>query len=248
MYDLPHLHHHTDALWGDIRRALQGRGINAPQELTRTDDLERAWHSKELLLGQTCGLPYVTDLRNKVSLLGAPIYDFPHCGQGTYASLIIVPKDSDITALPDFIGQTDTIFAINSFMSQSGYAAMMHDWHAENLPFPTKSDFLITGTHLGAIEAVATGKADIAAIDSITWGLAISHVPHCAHVKIIAITDQTPGLPLITAHHTQAQALRECLTKVFESYSGPLKIKGLQPFSESDYDQIKARNDRLPKF
>lgn len=248
MYDFAHLRTETDALWHEIATAFRTQGIDAPTQLTRRDDLDQAWLDSDLLLGQTCGLPYVTQLRDKVTLVGTPIYDVPHCGQGTYASVIIVANNSSINALSDFSGQSSTSFAINSFVSQSGYAALMHEWAKRGLINPEKSSFLITGSHLASIEAVATGRADVAAIDSVTWALAKEQNPHCQNVKIIAVTDQTPGLPLITAMTDKVEILRDGVSQALENYQGPLKINGLRLFSDSDYDQIKTRYDLLLKF
>ena len=63
MYDMPHLRGAHDRYWTAIRDAL-GYG---PDALTRGGDPWAEWQSPDLLLGQTCGLPYRARLHDKVT-------------------------------------------------------------------------------------------------------------------------------------------------------------------------------------
>lgn len=237
MYDFPHLHRETDALWDEIYRACRARKIDAPKALTRRNDLHDAWLEPNMLLGQACGLPYVTELRGKVSILGSPIYDVPGCGQGTYSSVVIA-RNASLPARPTY--------AVNDLRSQSGYAALMRYRLADNQPMPRRSDIIMTGSHRRSIIAVAKGAADIAAIDCVTWALLKDIEPACDDISVIATTDATPALPMITAKPELQARLVDALQEAYEKAPEPLKIKGLMPFDDADYDTILTRYTALP--
>src|SRR5690606_35273518 len=59
---------------------------------------------------------------------------------------------------------------------------------------------LHTGAHADSARAVAEGRADIAAIDAVSWRLMTAHRPAVAErLRVVCATDPSPGLPLITA-------------------------------------------------
>jgi ABC-type phosphate/phosphonate transport system substrate-binding protein len=91
--------------------------------------------------------------------------------------------------------------------------------HAGGQPF--FAAVLETGTHLESLRAVRTGRADLAAIDCVTHGLATLHAPELLEqTRILTMTDATPGLPFVTTPRTEASemiALRGALTKVAHS-------------------------------
>ena len=75
MYDWPEFTQATDRLWASIRDNLSKAGINAPASLDRTSPPAETWQSPNLLLSQTCGLPLVADLSEKVKVLGSFAYE-----------------------------------------------------------------------------------------------------------------------------------------------------------------------------
>ena len=62
MYDWPELRPATDRLWAAVRDGLRQRGVAAPEGLTRDVGLMAGWTDPGLVLGQTCGLPFVREL------------------------------------------------------------------------------------------------------------------------------------------------------------------------------------------
>ncbi len=65
MYDFPWTAAANDALWAAISARLDEAGIEAPKALTRGGDLDAHWRDPRLLLGQTCGYPYLTRLKDR---------------------------------------------------------------------------------------------------------------------------------------------------------------------------------------
>ena len=194
MYDWPQVEHSTDALWSAIRDRLRAQGIAAPDRLTRGEGIWDIWERTDLLLAQTCGMPYRTKLHGRVRLVGTPDYGLPGALPGYYYSELIVRVDED-GDLADFLPR---VLAFSGQDSQSGWAAPQNLVASMGLPPFTHT--LHTGAHRESALAVASGRADIAAIDAVTWRLITTHVPElAARLRVLQHTDPTPGLPFITA-------------------------------------------------
>ena len=162
MYDRPENAAAHDALWAAIRDALRARGASAPEALDRATGLWEGWTAPDLVLGQTCGLPFRTRLHHRVTLVATFDYALPDTPPGYYRSHFVARRDQP-GGIADFATRR---FAYNQGDSHSGWAAPQLT--AERLGFrfaPT----LETGAHRASARAVAEGRADIAAIDAITW-------------------------------------------------------------------------------
>jgi ABC-type phosphate/phosphonate transport system substrate-binding protein len=198
MYDWPEVRAATDTYWQAIRSAL-GHG---PAALTRgfTDYMDH-WQRTDLLLSQTCGMPFRTRLHHKVTLIGTPDFGLSGCAPGHYCSVLVVNAQDDRAQLSDFAGD---IFAYNEGGSQSGWAAPATYFAAHDLRLTRPS---ATGSHRAALRAVAEGRAAMAAIDAVTWELARRHDPATARLRVLDRTAPTPGLPYITARHADPAPL-----------------------------------------
>ncbi len=200
MYDRAETAAANDAFWAAIRAKL-GHG---PATLTRANDLWPLWQSPDLLLGQTCGLPYRARLHAAVKLVGTPDYGLEGCPPGYYRSVFIARSaQTDLAALA---GQR---FAYNEPLSQSGWAAPALHMAGLGLTF---GPLLETGAHRASALAVLEGRADFAALDALTWALIQTHDAFAADLHVIAKTRPTPGLPLITAPQNDPSALRDAIT------------------------------------
>lgn len=202
MYDLPAVQAETDRLWASIRGAMRAEGFDAPEGLTRpVDDPWAHWLDPDLVLSQTCGLPYSAKLAGRVTLIGAPDYDLPHAGAGEYYSEIIIRADSHTKSLAGLRGGR---FAYNMRDSQSGWAAP-----EALIGLRRQFDELVeTGGHAASAHAVAEGRADVAALDAVTWSLLQRHDPVADALRVIARTPVTPGLPYISRDMPEADAGR----------------------------------------
>lgn len=241
MYDWPEVHSATDHLWGEILASLAARGITAPPELPHHQDYQSLWHQPDLLLAQTCGLPFVADLKDKVRLIGTPSYAID-CPTGQYYSELIVPATGGADSLKGFSGR----IAVNSEMSQSGYAALLSALADANGADVGDLTIVITGSHRHSIRAVASGAADLAAIDAVSFALAKRHMKEAAGVRVIGRTEPTPGLPFITAlpesdiERLQA-ALSEAIAALDAHTRDALLLTGFVPQTASDYDVVAQR-------
>lgn len=200
MYDRAETAHANDRLWAGIRDSLHARGIAAPEALTRGEGAYwAAWQAPDLVLSQTCGFPYRARLHGKVTLIGTPDYGVEGCPPGHYRSVFVVRAD-DPRGLADFDGLP---IAYNEALSQSGWAAPQN--HAAALGLHLRAG-LCTGGHRLSALAVAEGRADLAALDAVTWEMLHRWEPAAARLRVIAATGPTPGLPYIAAPGADAEA------------------------------------------
>lgn len=200
MYDMPGLRDATDALWTAIAARLRATGVDAPEMLTRSDELYEIWLRPDLLLSQTCGLPYRTKLHRHVTLVATPDYGLPGCPPGMYCS-VIVARDGT----PGDPARLDGArLAYNDALSQSGWAAPLHWAGQRGIRF---GELVHSGSHRASAQAIADGQADLAAIDAVTWRLLRRFEPWTSDFREIARTPPSPGLPLITAPRQDAETL-----------------------------------------
>ena len=193
MYDWPEAQSANDRLWLAIADGLRARGINAPAALTRDDDLWGQWEAPDLVLSQTCGLPYRARLLGKVRLVGSPDYGLDGCPPGYYASKIVVRK-ADADVAPDDWSKLRLVY--NEDRSQSGWASILNHAAALGASFASAQG---SGGHRNSVQMVADGAADIGAIDAQSWRLAQAYDPWAEQLAVIGQTEPTPATPFITA-------------------------------------------------
>ncbi len=192
MYDLRGVQAANDRFWALIQTGL-GHG---PLALSRDLDLHESWLRDDLLLSQTCGLPFRTELRDRVRYVGTPDYGVAGCTAGYYRSVIVVRGDDSRQRLEDFSG---ALLARNDVRSQSGWAAVAEQLLDSGARLPQAHEILDTGAHLASAMAVAEGRADFAALDAVTWRLLQQAGVIGQHLRVLTQTRPTPGLPFITA-------------------------------------------------
>lgn len=201
MYDRPELRAETDRYWALIREELSARGIDAPESLRRGDAvLMPQWESPDLILSQTCGFPYRARLHGRVELVGTPDFGNAGCAPGYYRSVLIARADDPRGVFEAFDGAR---IAYNDGLSQSGWAAPINHAAARGIRLLPGVE---TGSHRASFVAVAEGRAELAAIDALTWSL-ISEFEDVSGVKVVGATEPTPALPYVTAKGRDAGAI-----------------------------------------
>lgn len=241
MYDWPEIRNATDRLWEAIHRHLRGRGIPAPESLDRETDPETLWTDPDLILSQTCGYPYANGLVDTVSLVATPAHEITGSAPGNYFSVLVARKSRQ----PKHFGELkDMRFAYNMAHSQSGFAAPVRFLAANGLvsgPPP-----LQTGSHRASIQAVAQTDTDWAAIDAVSWQLALRHEPAAQDLVVFARTPETPGLPLITSRVNAARtgaiadAVEAAIQDLEEDVRKAVLVTGLKRFKPADYAPLAA--------
>lgn len=228
MYDRVETAAANDRLWGLTREEL-GFG---PKTLTRSGDLWQQWTAPDLLLGQTCNLPYRLQLRGKVQLVGSPDYQLPGCPPGYYNSVLIARADDDRPL--DALLQARVI--INQNHSQSGFGALwFHAQACSAVPHIVGE----SGGHAFSALMIARGDGDLAAIDALSWRLIKRYDPHAANLREVTRTTPTPATPFITGLNQNVRAIRSALgraiSRLDEDTRAKISLHGIQTLNESTY-------------
>lgn len=237
MYQRPEFETALQRYWILIRQYLAESGIDSPQELSQDEEAFFVWTHPELVLSQTCGMPYRTWLADRVQLVGTPDFALEGCPPGYYRSAILVRSDDPRTTLSEF---KDATFAYNQTFSQSGYAAAY--WHCKPYGFWFQSR-LQTEQHVQSALAVAENKADIAFLDAVTWRFLERYEGFAQGLRVLEWTQPTPGLPLITAKGMNADlvfgAVEKAIQSLTEQDRAALGLRGIVRIPAADYLAIE---------
>lgn len=213
MYDLPELRPAAEAIWLSMARTLRASGFEGtPARLTWAPP-RQLWRDRELLFSQTCGYPLVHGYSGRLRPIATPCYHAAGCSGPHYRSAIVVRRSSDYQTLTDCRGRT---CAVNSWDSLSGWQALA----ALVAPLADGGGFFgsarLTGSHLASAEAVASGAADLAAIDAICWAQLSRHRPTVAGaLRVLDWTGPAPGLPFVTSADAEDHVVRRLRSAVF---------------------------------
>jgi ABC-type phosphate/phosphonate transport system substrate-binding protein len=247
MYDLPELRAATDQWWATLARGLSKAGVtDVPRDLARDMDRETVWRAPDLLLTQTCGYPLTHAFDGILSALAAPDYNAEGCGGGRYRSAFVVRKDDPARTLEDLRGRH---VAANSADSQSGCNCL----RAAIAPLAKGGQFFSevvwTGGHRDSLAAVTSGRADIAALDGVTFALIGQVAPsEVADVRVLAWSAEAPALPYVTRRSADDDLRRRLQDGLANAVADPngadaravLRIKGLIPVTDAEYRPIVA--------
>jgi len=238
MYQRPELVEAHAHFWALIHKNLSDAGMDSPETLSQDAEEFFVWKHPDLVLSQTCGMPYRTWLHDKVQLVGTPDYGLDSCPAGYYRSAIIVRADDPRTQVAAF---KDALFAYNQTFSQSGFAAPYWHLKPKGLWFENR---LHTEQHLKSARAVATGCADIASLDAVTWRNIETYESFACKLRVLEWTKPTPGLPLITALGNDADIILKAVTRAIVELDvqsrSQLGIKSVVKIPKEDY--LKVRN------
>lgn len=207
MYARPELEGAHNRYWALIRAALADRGIDSPAYLSNDAPEFEVWRAPDLVLSQTCGMPYRLFLHDQVSLIGTPDYNVEGCPAGYYNSVIVVRADDDRKDVRDF---QNARFIYNQDTSQSGFGAPCALASSLGFWFRDRSQ---SGGHRASARAVAGGSADIAALDAVTWQLIRRYDAFAARLRVLSVTSPTPGLPYISAASAPVAEIRNAVSE-----------------------------------
>jgi len=199
-----------DRLWRDIRARL-GHG---PATLRWPGDVATIAAPASIVLTQTCAPVWQRHLAGRLHIVGT--FDFGVAAPGFYRSALVT-RSHDVRSL----GAAATRVAVNDFDSQSGWGALAH---------LAPGEVVLTGSHAASMALVASGGADLAAIDAVTWRLS----PH-PRLVVRALTDPTPSPPLLTGDPDLIAPLRAALAGAVAALPGEDRERsGLRGFVAAD--------------
>jgi len=247
MYDLPELTAATDAWWNGLAEHLAAQGFrDLPTALNRAGDPVDRLKAEGLIFAQTCGFPLTHRLKDHVQLLATPRYAVPGCVGATYVSWIVVRTDHPAKGLADLRG---TRVAFNDEGSQSGYNTL----RALIAPLAAGAPFfgaaLESGAHRNSLAMVKAGRADVAAIDCVTFALIARYAPaEVIGIRVLCASSTAPGLPYVTSAATAPADVRRLQAGITAAFADPslagtraaLMLDGCEILPRSSYDVIPA--------
>jgi ABC-type phosphate/phosphonate transport system substrate-binding protein len=180
-----------------------------------------------------------------VRLVAIPAYSAPGCEGSRYRSAIIVRVEDPALRLEDLRGRR---CAVNERDSNSGSNLL----RAAIAPLAEHGRFFssieLTGAHLASVRAVAEGRADVAAIDCVSYAHIRRFSPELtARLRILDWTPSSPGLPYVTARASDASiasALRAALAHVhadpaLAAVRDALLLTGIDFAVDEDYVEVR---------
>lgn len=240
------------ALWRALLRdaldafANAGGPVDVARPDTPFDDLHALWRRDDLLLSQTCGYPYrMLGLRDVVRLIATPVFDADGCDGVHYSSVLVVSARVHAGGATTLAACRGLRAGYNGADSHSGMNAFRHAVapHAhDGRFFGAVTPF---GSHLNVLRALASGEADCAAIDCVTFAYVRDALPDLLeNIRVIGTTASAPGLPFIASRalpETRVGALQDALDRAAAAdaeRARVLRLKGFDRLSPADYDTI----------
>jgi ABC-type phosphate/phosphonate transport system substrate-binding protein len=174
---------------------LRKRGLkDVPATLNREIPNEDQWRSGQLLFSQACGYDVLVRA-NHLRILATPVYTPTACLGGYYSSMVVVREDSRFECLEDLRGSR---CAINTPTSHSG----MNVLRALFAPMSRNGRFFesvsITGSHEASLMMITDRRADVAAIDCITYALLEQHRSRALReIRVLCCSSRFPAPPYV---------------------------------------------------
>jgi len=230
------------ALFDEFRLLLDG-GDQVDEKLV-FDGAESVLRDPGLFFGHTCGYPLMKHLQDAVTPFCIPVFNVAGVSGNLYSSRIIVAADADISSLADC---RNRIAAINSSDSNSGMNVFRHAIAKLNPTTPFFASTINSGGHLHSLTAVAEGRADVAAIDCVSFQLIEDRWPELtARVRSIGDSVKTCGLPLVLPKSNLASTstgdilttLNEALNQIDPRVKQRLRLSHFESVNLDDYQGI----------
>lgn len=207
---------------------VQRDSYRETMDLLRLEKIDFAW---------VCDYPYV-QLRKVVRLLVVPLY----AGEPYYRAYFIVPaSDVHTTSLLQMRGR---VFAYADPYSNTGYLVPRHRLKAQGEdPEKFFGKTFFTYSHRKLIEAVASGLANGASVDSYVWDT-LSHVkPEVARRTRIVERSPGYGFPPLVAHRSVSEASYSAMQQVLLTMANDPEGRSL--LSRLNLDGFSIQKDAL---
>lgn len=223
----------TDSMLRRWMEHLQGIGIDIEfdEGLTTGERLAMA-SSGEVDVLFACGLltMELIALGTPLDVVAAPVFESET--EPVYRSVVICRADSAFESVAD---AANLRLAVNEYASWSGWHGLRAYLQSIGLTVGDKpggpfGSHMITGSHAASIEAVRSGRADVAAIDHSLWSyLVATDHDRLDGLAVVAQTSDWPAPP-VTINTRLDGATREALSTALKS------TPGLRAASHSAYE------------
>ncbi|KAA0943873.1 PhnD/SsuA/transferrin family substrate-binding protein [Pseudomonas sp. ANT_H14] len=205
-------------------------------------DLLSLWCAPKLLLTQTCGYPLMTQLRGQVRVIGRPRYELPDSSAGNHCSLLLTRNDNPRITLADFYASRGVINGEDSNSGMNLLRERLAPLHRQGRFFASVA---ISGGHRDSLRWLREDRADLAAIDSVTFAYLARFAPEeVAGLRIVTRSAISPTLPYIGAlglNDEQVARVRQAMNLALQDLPQVVEVLGVQevlPASEADYQTL----------
>jgi phosphonate transport system substrate-binding protein len=180
--------------------------------------------------------PPVIWLGGAVEAVAAPILTDPRFGgKPLYSSEVVVNRDSPFNSLEDLRGSR---WAVNEPSSWSGYWVTLHRIGSWDF----FGEVVEAGFHERALQMVASGEIDGAAIDSHVLGVVLRNAPELAGMlRVVETLGPSPSQPVVVRSSldpTSKEQIRERLLELHDPFMREFLVEGFAP--APDYSQIAS--------
>lgn len=238
-----------DGIAGAVRDALHsslGRPVVAAAEAGPAD-----FRDGRVGIALICGLAYawLHDARpDRFAAVAAPLIDDPRSvDEPVYFSEIVVPAASAARSLEDLSGAR---FVFNEEVSFSGYRALEHALAVRGRSWEFFGERVRVGSHHAALERLAHGDADAAAIDSQVLLLAKRRDPGMAgRLRAVESLGPYPAPPVAVnrdACDVSPEILMDLLGRLPVESLEAAAITSWRPVDDACYDAICAVGGDCP--
>lgn len=255
MYDMPEMRKALDTLWGGFARNLQREGLSdVPSKIVHDRALAKLWSDPNLWFSQCCGYDIVNRYARSLRPIATPHYGAPECKGPDYASVVVVAEDSDAT---DVLEMRDAVCVVNGPESHSGMSSLRALVAPRSQNGRFFSSVKVSGAHAVSLEMIRRGKADVAAIDCVTYAILGSYRPEAVKgIRKLGRTYRAPGIPYVTRCDVDEDTVMRMRTAILRSFADSnlhsvrrlLYLKDIEELPVSTYARITAYQDLAIRF
>ena len=221
-YNFPETRLILDSIWKDVVAELRVAGVeHLPEFLDHATPHSALLRKRSLTLSQCCGPDLFEDAINMVPF-AAPLISAYEVAPGYYFSHIVTGKSQ---------GLNNPRVVINSQTSHSGCTAAKIWLEAQGI---TNYKMYESGSHHNSVRELQAGRADIAAIDALSWRFLDTH-----DLKILDNSKPALAPPFIAGDESTiaTELMSPMLNRAFKRHGKPLGITGLVPVTKADYQK-----------
>jgi ABC-type phosphate/phosphonate transport system substrate-binding protein len=219
-YDLKETQSATDAFWEHLAGRLRSHGLrDVPDRLQRDVGYQDQWTSGRLLFSQACGYDVLLPFRSHLRMIATPVYEAPGCQGPWYSSVVVVREDSSVEHIEQLRGARCVINSPTSHSGMNALRALVAPMHRDGRFF---ASVRVSYAHEASLEMIASGKADVGAIDGVTYALLARHRPRAlSATRVMCCSGRIPAPPFVTGSGVTDDDLQRMQDALFETLESP---------------------------
>ena len=203
------------------------------------DDADRTFLSPHLLIGHTCGYPYLRRWRPTHELVAVPVWDLPGCDGIQYCSWFVCRRDDKRRSLEEFAQGTAALNHVDSNSGMNVLRFALKDLNKEGKFF---RQVVKSGSHRESMRLIARGEVDMASIDAVSYHHILRDEPALAQaIRTFGRSEPTTGLPFIRPRNAKVRvdeismALNRGLSCLCDDMREILGLTEFRYLEDSDY-------------